>query len=137
MNANRLALVIVGLFMGASAPMAAAAQEGIDLRTAVAGSILNDLARDKQADRDAKRWPYASSDYGSISSAEQAQDACAAEIVAEVGAGSAVIGTPSARTMSTGWEVEGHVRPTGDEEGALPFVCSVRNGLVSGTLVRR
>ncbi|OYW88324.1 MAG: hypothetical protein B7Z20_02850 [Sphingobium sp. 32-64-5] len=135
-NRGNLALVMIGLAGAAAAPAIAFAQEGIDLHSAVAGAILNDASKDRQADRDASRWPYASPGYGPISSAAQARDACAAEIMAEVGAGSAIIGTPSARTMSTGWEVEGHVRPTGDE-AALPFVCSVRNGSVSGTLVQR
>lgn len=127
---------MLGLVWAAAVPVSASAQEGIDLRSAIAGSILSDMAKDRQAERDAKRQPYLSSDHGPIASAAEARDACATEIIAEVGAEATIIGTPSARTMSTGWEVEGHVSPTGDE-GSLPFVCSVRNGLVSGTLVRR
>jgi len=136
MTARHIALPAMALLAAALAAPAAHAQEGISLRDAVAASILSDMARDKQQERDAKRQPYQPAERGSISSAAEARDACSAEIVAEMGGASRIIGTPSARTMATGWEVEGQAGPDG-ERSSVPFVCSVRNGLVSGTLLRR
>ncbi|MGV3769873.1 MAG: hypothetical protein ACO1NM_07575 [Sphingobium phenoxybenzoativorans] len=106
---------------------------GIRTRDAVNAAILSDVSSDRQAEREAKRTPYASPGYGSIRTAKQAADACGADAVSEAGRGSKLIGKPLARTMATGWEVEGHV-DTGD--GHVPFVCSVRNGSVSGILLK-
>lgn len=122
--------------MGLAMPVSAVAQQGIDLHNAIAASVLDDITRERREEREAKRWPYASSDRGSIATADQARSACMEEILAEVGGDATISGTPSARTMSTGWEVEGTVAP-GDSSGPFSFVCSVRNGLVSGTLVNR
>lgn len=120
----------------AAAP--AFAQNGLsnrDLHRAADAAILSDLSRDRQAERDASRQPYASPGYGPISSASGARNACAVEAQREAGPGSKIVGGPSARTMATGWEVEGGVDP-GDGHGAVSFVCSVRNGSVSGILLR-
>ncbi len=128
--------VIAAYGLSAFAPLATSAQEGIDLRSAVAASIVHDIMKDKQAERDARRQPYMSWEQGPIASAEEARHACVTEILAEAGHGAAIAGSPSAHSMSTGWEVEGDIMPPDGGE-ALPFVCSVRNGLVSGTLIRR
>lgn len=136
MTARHIALPAILLSTVTLAGPAVHAQEGISVRDAVAASILSDMARDKQQEREAKRQPYQSGERGPIASAAEARDACSTEIVAEIGGGSQIIGTPTARTMATGWEVEGHAGPDGDR-ASVPFVCSVRNGLVSGTLLRR
>ena len=102
-----------------------------DLRRAANAAIASDIARDRQAERDAQRQPYASPGYGRIATANAARQACAAKAREEAGRGAAVIGRPFASTMSTGWEVEGRVGPYGDQR-SVPFVCSVRNGSVSG-----
>lgn len=128
-------LALFPLMGGALLANPAMAQNRVTVGDVIVGSILSDWARDRQAIRDARQYPYMSHERGSIASATEAQSACSSEIVAEVGDGAAIIGTPSAVTMSTGWEVKGHVSPAGQD--ALPFVCSVRNGLVSGTLIRR
>jgi hypothetical protein len=52
----------------------------------------------------------------------------------EVGRGSNIRGRITASSMSTGWEVEGEVGPF-DDQRWVPFVCSVRNGSVSGILL--
>ena len=117
-------------------PASAFAQQGIDLHSAIAASVLDDMIRERRAEREAKRQPYASPAYGPIATAEEARSACEQEILAEVGNGASITGTSSASSMSSGWEVEGRVA-SGDDSGSFPFVCSVRNGLVSGTLINR
>lgn len=112
----------------------AAAQTGRELRRAADAAIVSDIARDRQAERDARRQPYASPGYGNIRTANGARAACAAKAREEAGRHSMIIGKLVASTMSTGWEVEGQIRPHG-EQGSVPFVCSVRNGLVSGVLL--
>lgn len=106
----------------------------ISPRQAIGAAIVSDIVRDRQADRDARRTPYASSGYGSIESAAQAQDACSAKALYQAGAASRLIGQARASTMATGWEVEGAIT---SPDGDIPFVCSVRNGSVSGVLLRR
>ena len=115
----------------ASSLPAAAQMSDRDLRRATDAAIASDIARDRQAERDAKRQPYASPGYDRIATANGARLACAAKAREEAGRGAAVIGRPFASTMSTGWEVEGRVGPYGDQR-SIPFVCSVRNGSVSG-----
>ncbi|MDO7836219.1 hypothetical protein Q4610_14310 [Sphingobium sp. HBC34] len=110
------------------------AQNGIHPRDVVTAAIASDIARDRQAERDATRTPYASPGYGRIGSAAAARDACAAKALQQAGRQAKLIGRPSASSMSTGWEVEGAIAlPDG---GDVPFVCSVRNGSVSGVLLR-
>lgn len=113
----------------------AIAQSAHDLHRATDAAIMSDIARDRQAERDAKRAPYTSPGFGHVSTAAAARNACAAKAREEAGHGSAVIGRPVARTMSTGWEVEGNVGPVGGM-ASVPFVCSVRNGSVSGILLQ-
>ena len=118
--------------LGAAIP--AAAQSDRELRRAADAAIISDIARDRQAERDAKRQPYGSPGYGPISSARAASSACAAKAREEAGPGAVVIGRPRVSSMSTGWEVEGQVGPYEDLR-SVPFVCSVRNGSVSGILI--
>ena len=113
----------------------ASAQSGRELRRAADAAIVSDIARERQAERDAKRQPYASPGYGRIATVNGARNACAAKAREEAGAGAAVIGRPMASTMSTGWEVEGRVGPY-HGMASVPFVCSVRNGSVSGILLK-
>ncbi|MPT48212.1 MAG: hypothetical protein E2598_07290 [Sphingobium sp.] len=137
MKAPLFALLMSAPVMGVfalNAPIALA-QDRVTIGDVIVGSILSDMAHDRQAVRDARQWPYMSNEKGSIASAAEAQSVCSDEIVAEAGNGAAIIGTPSTRTMATGWEVEGQISIPGDE--ARSFACSVRNGLVSGTLIRR
>jgi hypothetical protein len=103
---------------------------GVNTRSAVDAAILSDVSSDRQAERDAKRQPYASPGYGPIANAKQAADACAASALEEAEPGARIAGKPIARTMSTGWEVEGAVALKGS--GTRSFICSVRNGSVSG-----
>lgn len=110
------------------------AQSTREWRRATDAAIMSDIARDRQAERDAKRTPYASPGYGHISTTTAARNACSAKAREEAGPGSTIIGKPVARTMSTGWEVEGTVKPHGD--ASVPFICSVRNGSVSGILLQ-
>lgn len=110
------------------------AQTIIHPRDIVGAAIVSDIARDRQAEREARRYPYASPGQGNIASAGAARDACAAEARQEMGDGARLIGQARARSMATGWEVEGHVGRGGDK---TPFVCSVRNGSVSGLLLRQ
>ncbi|MCI4588676.1 hypothetical protein MOK15_00945 [Sphingobium sp. BYY-5] len=110
------------------------AQVVIYPREVVAAAIVGDIVRDRQAEREARRTPYASPGYGSIASAEAARDACAAKALYQAGPASRLIGPAHASTMSTGWEVEGTVT---SQNGDIPFVCSVRNGSVSGVLLRQ
>lgn len=112
----------------------AAAQTGRELRRAADAAIVSDIARDRQAEHDARRQPYGSPGYGNIRTANGARTACAAKAREEAGHHSMIIGRLVASTMSTGWEVEGQVRSHG-ERGSVPFVCSVRNGSVSGVLL--
>ena len=118
----------------ATAVPAAAQMSDRELRRATNAAIASDIARDRQAERDAKRQPYASPGYGRITTANGARLACGAKAREEAGRGAAVIGWPFASSMSTGWEVEGRVGPYGDQR-SVPFVCSVRNGSVSGIIV--
>lgn len=118
----------------ASAMPAAAQMTNRELRRATDAAIASDIARERQAERDARRQPYASPGYGRITTATGARTACAAKARGEAGPGSVIIGRPAANSMATGWEVEGAVRPRG-ESSAVPFVCSVRNGSVSGILL--
>lgn len=115
---------------------ATSAQTQVPLHRAVDAAILSDVARDRQAERDARHQPYASPGYGPIASADAARDACSTKARQQAGAGALLIGRPVASTMSTGWEVEGTVGFK-DEGGAIPFVCSVRNGSVSGILLHQ
>ncbi len=96
---------------------------------AVDAAILGQVSRDRQADKDARQVPHASPGYGPIANAAQARQACADDAVAQAGKGAKISGAPVARTMATGWEVEGAIH-YGDG-GDVPFVCSVRNGSVS------
>lgn len=100
----------------------------------VAAAIVSDIAADRQAQRDARQTPYASPGYGSIATADAARDACSAKALHQAGASARLIGQAQASTMSTGWEVEGMIAAS---DGDTPFVCSVRNGSVSGVLLRR
>ena len=111
------------------------AQSDRELRRATNAAIASDIARDRQAERDARRQHYASPGYGRITSAAGARTACAAKARQEAGPRTAIIGRPVASSMSTGWEVEGEVGPYGDLR-SVPFVCSVRNGSVSGILLK-
>jgi hypothetical protein len=120
------------LVLASAAP--AAAQSGRELRRAADAAIVSDIARERQAERDARRQPYASPGSGRITTAAAARNACAAKAREEAGRGAAVIGRLRASTMSTGWEVEGQVGPIEDHR-SVPFVCSVRNGSVSGILL--
>lgn len=121
--------------MGLALAIPAHAQDYRDLHRAADAAIASDIARDRQAERDAKRQPYASPGYGPIHSATAARNACAAKARAEAGPGTRVIGRMLASTMSTGWEVEGKVGPFGDQR-SVPFACSVRNGSVSGIMLQ-
>lgn len=102
-------------------------------RHVVGAAIVSDIVTDRQAQRDARQTPYAAPGYGSISTAAAARDACAEKALYQAGPASRLIGPARASTMSTGWEVEGVVA-TGD--GDTPFICSVRNGSVSGILLK-
>lgn len=95
--------------------------------------ILGDIAGEREAERDAKRFPYASKGYGPIKTARAARDACAADVLNQIGRGARLASVPVAHPMSTGWEVEGAIDP---RDGGSAFVCSVRNGSVSGVLIR-
>ncbi|CAM8642936.1 MULTISPECIES: hypothetical protein [Sphingobium] len=107
----------------------------IDPHHVIGAAIASDIARDRQAERDARRTPYASPGYGAIATAAAARDACAAKALYQAGPDGKLIGRPRASTMATGWEVEGEIGFA--EGGAAPFVCSVRNGSVSGVLLQR
>jgi hypothetical protein len=102
-------------------------------RHVVGAAIVSDIVADRQAQRDARQTPYAAPGYGSISTAAAARDACAEKALHQAGPSSRLIGSARASTMSTGWEVEGVV---GSGDGDIPFVCSVRNGSVSGILLK-
>ncbi|WP_375196405.1 hypothetical protein [Sphingobium sp.] len=126
---------ILGLVLALPAPTSARAQDYRDLHRAVDAAIVSDIARDRQAERDARRQPYASPGYGRIETATAARNACAAKAREEAGPGTKVLGRIAASTMSTGWEVEGEVGPF-DGRRSVPFVCSVRNGSVSGIMLQ-
>lgn len=111
------------------------AQSDIDPYQAVGAAILSDAARDRQAERDARRRPYTSYVEGNIRTHAAARNACGAKAREQAGVGAKLLGQPIASTMSTGWEVEGTVASGSGER--LPFVCSVRNGSVSGFLFRQ
>lgn len=96
--------------------------------------IVGDSIADRQAQRDARQTPYAAPGYGPIDTAAAARDACAEKALYQAGPAFKLIGPARASTMSTGWEVEGVL---GSSEGDIPFVCSVRNGSVSGVLLRQ
>lgn len=110
------------------------AQAVIYPRDVVGVAIASDIVRDRQAEREASRYPYASPGYGNITTAGAARDACVAKARQQMGAGAKLIGQASANSMSTGWEIEGEV---GTGSDSAPFVCSVRNGSVSGLLLQR
>lgn len=99
----------------------------------VSAIIVGDSIADRQAQRDARQTPYAAPGYGPIDTAAAARDACAEKALYQAGPASRLIGPARASSMSTGWEVEGVV---GSADGDIPFVCSVRNGSVSGILFR-
>ncbi|MEC3910336.1 hypothetical protein U5A82_07525 [Sphingobium sp. CR2-8] len=103
-------------------------------RHVVGAAIVSDIVADRQAQRDARQTPYASPGHGSIATAEAARDACAEKALYQAGPASRLIGPARASSMSTGWEVEGAVSAA---DGDIPFVCSVRNGSVSGVLLRK
>lgn len=96
--------------------------------------IVGDSIADRQAQRDARQTPYAAPGYGPIDTAAAARDACAEKALYQAGPAFKLTGPARASTMSTGWEVEGVL---GSGEGDIPFVCSVRNGSVSGVLLRQ
>ncbi|WP_323810505.1 hypothetical protein [Sphingobium baderi] len=130
----RQAFIMAALGLGLTGGTAVLAQGHGDLHRAVDAAILSDISKDRQAERDAKRQPYASPGQGSIATAGAARDACGAKAREQAGFGAKIIGTPGASSMATGWEVEGVV---GQANGpAVPFVCSVRNGSVTGILLR-
>lgn len=121
--------------LGLALAIPAHAQDYRDLHRAADAAIASDIARDRQAERDAKRQPYASPGYGPIHSATAARNACATKAREEAGPGAKILGRIAASTMSTGWEVEGEVGPF-DGQRSVPFVCSVRNGAVSGIMLQ-
>ncbi|MGE4322335.1 MAG: hypothetical protein AB7E60_04840 [Sphingobium sp.] len=100
----------------------------------VVGVIL-DSPDARQAQGEARQRPYFPPvGNPTIFSAAAARDACAEKALDQAGTGAQLLGQPSAQTMSTGWEVHGQVGFPGDG-GSVPFVCSVRNGSVSGILL--
>jgi hypothetical protein len=99
----------------------------------VGAAIVSDIVANRQAQRDARQTPYAAPGYGSIATAA-ARDACSQKALYQAGPASRLIGAAHASSMSTGWEVEGAVSSA---DGDIPFVCSVRNGSVSGVLLRK
>lgn len=138
-------IMVLAVVLGAMASPAAAqwggnsgldrgGRGGIGYDDAIDAAILSEISRDRQAERDARRAPYASrTGYGPIGSAREAANACGADALDEAGTGAKLLGVPSARTMSTGWEVEGAI----DQGGrSISFVCSVRKGSVTGVLLR-
>ncbi|HAF40589.1 MAG TPA: hypothetical protein DCG90_02300 [Sphingobium sp.] len=122
-----------GVAMLATSPIHA--QMVIHPRDIVGAAIASDIVRDRQAERAARRTPYAAPGHGPIATATAARDACAAKALDQAGPDAKLIGKARASSMSTGWEVEGLIALPGG--GDLPFVCSVRNGSVSGVLLRR
>lgn len=126
----RIAVFATGLALA----LPAHAQDYRDLHRAADAAIASDIVRDRQAERDAQRQPYGSPGYGPIRNVAAARNACAAKAREEAGRGSRILGRIAASSMSTGWEVEGEVGPAGDRR-SVPFVCSVRNGSVSGILL--
>ncbi|PZU57511.1 MAG: hypothetical protein DI547_12480 [Sphingobium sp.] len=107
---------------------------GVSAHDAVDAAILSDISRSRAADKDAKQAPYATPGYGPIATAKAAREACASDALQEAGGSAKIIGVPRAATMSTGWEVEGRLDAGND--GPTGFVCSVRNGSVSGILLK-
>jgi hypothetical protein len=133
-------LPAVAILVPLIAAFPAAAQDGLshrDLRRATDAAILSDLSEQRRVERAARRQPYIPvATRGSIRTAAAARDACAVKALQQIGHAGIVLGRPDARTMSTGWEVEGEVGHKGDRD-SIPFVCSVRNGSVTGILLRR
>jgi hypothetical protein len=109
-------------------------QSSRELRRAADAAIVSDIARERQAERDAQRQPYGSPGHGHVTTVGAARAACSAKAREEAGYGATIVGRPRASSMSTGWEVEGEVRIKGESQ-PVPFVCSVRNGSVSGILL--
>ena len=128
----RASMIVAMLATSMAATSVAQAQSQRDLRRAVDAAIASDIAASRQAEREAKQYPYADDRQGGIVSTAQARDACGARAAGQLGATAKVIGQSYARPMSTGWEVEGVV---GDTQGDVRFVCSVRNGSVTGVLL--
>jgi hypothetical protein len=110
------------------------AQVVIMPRHVVGAAIVSDIVANRQAQRDARQTPYAAPGYGSIATAAAARDACSQKALYQAGPASRLIGAAHASSMSTGWEVEGAVSSA---DGDIPFVCSVRNGSVSGVMLRK
>lgn len=126
---------MLGAMIAAATPASAQhGGNGVSYHDAVNAAILSDVSRDRDAEREAKRQPYATPGYGPIHTAKGARDACSSKALEQVGGHAKIIGVPLASTMSTGWEVEGKI--DGGEDGSIPFVCSVRNGSVSGVLLQ-
>jgi len=108
---------------------------GVGYDQVIGAAILDDISSDRQAEREARREPYASPGYGPIETERQAADACGERARRQVGQQAKLYRSPVANTMSTGWEVEGTIDP-GAGEQPVPFVCSVRNGSVSSVILR-
>lgn len=130
MKASVTPIMMAGLLM--AAPIHA--QTVIPPRDVIGAAIVSDIAKDRQAEREAKRQPYATPGYGPIASAQAAGDACAAKARQQAGPNAALVGRPVTSSMSTGWEVEGQIGLT--DGGTIPFICSVRNGSVTGMILR-
>ncbi len=78
--------------LGLAPALPAHAQDYRDLRRATDAAIASDIARDRQAERDARRQPYVSPGYGPIQTATAARNACAAKAREEAGPGAKVLG---------------------------------------------
>lgn len=130
-TANVTCIMAASLFM--AAPIHA--QTVIPPRDVIGAAIISDIARDRQAERDAKRQPYATPGYGPIASAKAAGDACSIKARQQAGPNAALVGRPMISNMATGWEVEGKIGLT--DGGTIPFICSVRNGSVTGIVLRQ
>jgi len=124
-------IMMAGLLM--AAPIHA--QTVIPPRDVIGAAIVSDIAKDRQAEREAKRQPYATPGYGPIASAKAGGEACAAKARQQAGSNAALVGRPVTSSMSTGWEVEGQIGLT--DGGTIPFICSIRNGSVTGILLRQ
>lgn len=122
----------VGAMMLAATPIHA--QVIVRPSSVIGAAIVSDIAASRQAQRDARQTPYATPGYGSIATAAAARDACSAKALYQAGSSAKLLGPAHASTMSTGWEVEGMIAAA---DGDIPFVCSVRNGSVSGVLLRK
>lgn len=114
---------------------------GVTMHDAVGAAILSDVAAQRQAEREARRQPYGSpsgyaSSGGIIRTTKGARLACGREAAGELGPGGRVAGIPAVRTMASGWEVAGDVR-IGKAGALVPFICSVREGAVTGVVLQR